>query len=833
MRALLLILLLPSLAAAQLPTPEYLRLVRADSLAQTPALPGWRTLRLTPGNIVRRVSESDTAVCIERFNARELFLRGNYVLTAGLRQANRRPPLQSAWAQGRSANGALAWNGAETGEVFSYGPALAHLEYDGLPAYPYDRHGRLVPLGTGGGRPAAPYGNSLFRTAHSLSHQLTLEARVLQYPWRQIGVRVEAEQQEEDLTLVQNRNRRQKFMASASYDQRPWRIGADFLYSATRFSNPNRNGFLQNVYRQSLLAPATFDLHYGTGNAAFGQGMDNPFYLLANNGQFARTLHRQFKASATYFTDHVELRLEPSVRRAEDETHRRYKPGSADYPDGYMLRRSQRDQFRQLRTEASWYFNVNGDWLSRGNVHLDHVFNDDRTDISLDGTAPQSTYAYQRTDQRLSASANLVTDAGALRFTLAGGAAAYLSNTLSKPAPLLPWAQLTTHWNPGGVRFEASLSYRENVLELRPEESLATQALLDVESYRAGGFMPLLEVSTYDRQPAIRQSEWNGRMEMRIDNGPVLTVTLFQRETLGDVMALPANGKLELRPVGNHIREGLDIELEYEKPWYAKSSRQRWSTRHSLQFVTWQHLVTKAYAGSEDLPVSGFRDVYRIFAEGWPVDAIAGTYWQRDGLGRRVIGGDGFPLQGPGTRIIANAKPDYVVTMNNGVRWSFLRLETVLEWQKGGVVWNGTAAALDYYGRSAASGQLRNVDDYVFPGVSLTGHPNAQAVRFYDPALPVERNRWVRYGPGGVAEDYVEQNDYLNLRRVSLSGDLPLKRWLSKVSLTLFAENIFLWQSYSGAAPGQMLYDQTAFSGLDYFRLPSSRQVGASLHLQF
>ncbi len=188
---------------------------------------------------------------------------------------------------------------------------------------------------------------------------------------------------------------------------------------------------------------------------------------------------------------------------------------------------------------------------------------------------------------------------------------------------------------------------------------------------------------------------------------------------------------------------------------------------------------------------------------------------------------------GMGTRIIANAKPEFIFTLTNAVGWRRFRLESVLEWQKGGDIWNGTAASLDYYGRSAASAVLRTKSGYVFDGVTLAGHPNTQAVTFYDPEQSVYANRWTRYGPGGVGENYIESNNYLSLRRLGVVYDVPFKKLLQKMSLTIFAENIFLWQDYSGASPGQMLYDQVSFSGLDCFRLPSDRRYGASIHLQF
>ncbi len=87
-------------------------------------------------------------------------------------------------------------------------------------------------------------------------------------------------------------------------------------------------------------------------------------------------------------------------------------------------------------------------------------------------------------------------------------------------------------------------------------------------------------------------------------------------------MGLPEGDHLALRPIGDHIREGMEVELQYNKSWFHKLQKKQWNMSHTLHFNTWQHLVTKAYAGNDNLPVSGFRDVYHIFAEGYPMDAI-------------------------------------------------------------------------------------------------------------------------------------------------------------------------------------------------------------------
>lgn len=829
MRALILLSILPCLASAQDPGAEYLRLIRADTSFQNPDRHTWKRLVFTPGNQIRQIRQTDSTLEILRTQSTQLSLRGNYVFSAGLRRPGKLPELQNTWAQGQSSGGTLRWQGAESGETFSYGPALSALEYDGL-SYPYDRNGRLVPKGTGNGQPAQPYDNGIFRTGSMTMHQLSLEARLSRNRAGNAGIRLEAERQDEALTIMHNRNRREKFTGAVSYRYYNWEFEAGYLHTVARFSNPDRNGFLQNVYRLSLLTPATFDGQYS--QQSFGNGMDNPLRLLDGNGQLARRERNQVRGKISYQNSRLYIWTGHAIHTAGGEEQWQFRPGGSVHPAGYAQLRSQRDR--------SWQSHVGTEYQPLASQHplqiklgLDYIFDGDKTDIDFRGTDPARHYNYQRSSHRLSASSMFRWQGHESAGGVHGGVGMYHSNTIARSVPLLPWVKLFGEWKPDGVRFEGWVTWRHDATEPAPGESLAAAELLNLDSHASEGYLARMEVPSFHGQTAIRRQDLNAELSAVIHDRYSILVSLYQRETIGDLAALPAGGIIELQRVGDHIREGLEIQVGYNKHRYHRLAGVDIATFHTVTFHTWQHLATKVYPGREALPVAGFKDVYKVFVEGWPVDAIAGSYWLRNGANQMVIGADGFPLRAAGTRIIANAKPDFVFTMNNGVRWKALKLETTLEWQKGGDVWNGTAAALDYYGRSAASGKQRTVDDYVFPGVSLSGHPNTQAVRFYDPAQPVTANRWVRYGPVGVAEDYIERNDFLNLRRISLGYDYKMKKWLNKVGLVAYAENIFLWQAYSGAAPGLQLFDQPQFNGLDYFRLPASSQYGVSLHLQF
>ncbi len=70
--------------------------------------------------------------------------------SVGFDQVSQLPEFQNIFAQGTDG----VWT---SGNANSFGPKIADLEYDGDATYKWDPNGRLVPKGTGNGKPAVAY----------------------------------------------------------------------------------------------------------------------------------------------------------------------------------------------------------------------------------------------------------------------------------------------------------------------------------------------------------------------------------------------------------------------------------------------------------------------------------------------------------------------------------------------------------------------------------------------------------------------------------------------------------------------------------------------------
>jgi hypothetical protein len=199
-------------------------------------------------------------------------------------------------------------------------------------------------------------------------------------------------------------------------------------------------------------------------------------------------------------------------------------------------------------------------------------------------------------------------------------------------------------------------------------------------------------------------------------------------------------------------------------------------------------------------PTAGFSDVHTALIAGGPSNVILGSAYLRDANHQIVNGADGRPMADPQLQVIGNPNPDFWLGMSNFLSYKSITLNTVWQWKKGGNKWNGTAAMLDYYGRSANSAAQRKTEG--------------------SPQMP-------------VAENYIHRTDYIRLNNISLTMERKFKGYVNQLKVTAFARNILLWTPYKGVDPDQSLLGQESTTGLDYFNLPATTTAGIEATISF
>ena len=841
----MLCLVLASAAAAQEVKPvvsnDYLQLIQKDRQAATGRPLGDTIHNLAYSRLhLQNVYKNDQAITkiVVRHNVvspkpavdRSLLISGIYGASVEIRSVNRLPELQTRYVQGRGENGLPTWRGPEAGELFSYGPDINSLEYDGS-IYTYDVNGRLVPKGTGNGKAAQAYNTDLFRNGKAASQSLNLQARYLRSSRQAITANMRLGRSQEDLFIRDNTNNGQNFSVSVSAPLRRYTLDASYNADWGQFTHTNRSGLLNRVYQNALLTPISFDNSQGTRIGAqqrsYSPSADNPFFLL----QSPATPFLQGSRSGAFSVERRNGRLKTKLMQSLERVHQGgtegYEAGTAFFPAGLSLNRDKTDVNYWLK--ASGTYDFPSGYPLESSVYANYIWSNDRSTINYD---PGKHYQYRRSAQDASVGYRGTYSIWPnSRVLVKLGDKLHSSNTATNAAFFLPEAAVEitlykpfgeSHWS-----INMGSSFNRFNEELPVSTSFAQQSLTQYAVQDALAYFPVTEVNSFDHLAAIRHREASAFVEFSLYNHFSFKTEVIDRLTKDDIFPVYENGSLQLKNLADHRNRSIEFSLLYT---HVKKDI---SIRSGLSFFAGRSKVLTVRDGYEGLPIAGFSNVYKALVTGGQVGAIIGSSFLRNAQGQQLIGNDGFPLVNNTPTVIGHPNPDFIVKTSHQLTWKKLSFNIDMEWSKGGEVWNGTQAMLDYYGRSKSSGDRRNTSNFVFAGVLEDGHPNNLPVRFYDPALPVEQNRWTRYGPGGVAEDYIQKADCIRLHQAGVSYKLIAKKYIQSVTFNFYVQNVLLWSASKGIDPGRLLYDAAGTEGLNFFNLPSTKTFGFHTSIQF
>jgi len=844
-----LLLLLPLMAVAQLKpglSKAYLDLIRKDSSQQTTA-----TSRDTTNSIrnsfflnkttydgyssIGKIKIDNNKLTIKPATIKALFISSTFTSMAELRYANRQPSLQQEYVQGRSQGGQLTWQGPETGELFSYGPSIQQLEFDNS-NYPYDINGRLVPIGTGGGKKAIAYNNDVFQTASMLSQSLNMQARYRINNIPRLIATLRLGDKQERLLIKDNKNNSRNLGTSLELPLKPVGIKIAYTSQKDRYTHSNRNGFLNRIYQQSLLTPASFDNAQGTkiGNMqrSYSPDADNPYFLLSTDANSFDQLHQTASFSLEKKIGYkLKLKLQQSIEDLDQKSNETYQPGTAYFPTGVEVYRKKNDKNYQAKVNAHYTIKKFVSSSIRSTVEVTYLYGNNRSAISY---LPGRQYNYQRSYHDAIINWLNILNSGSVESGLMLVNKMYASNTVTQNDFFIPgvsaYSKISRPFHLHGTNIKFNTAFNTFNSELPIDRSFAFANLLQYTSAQALQYFPVKEATTFNGLSPIRHTEWSARMEFEYSYKFNFSMEYFNRRITDDIFPAYRGGNLVLENIATHRNRGYEINLNIDTRSWQKNKISAYTT---ISLSRFQSKVLDVKDGYNNTPMAGFSNIHKSIVKGQQLGVITGSRYKRDQSDNITIGSDGFPMVDPSPAVIGNPNPDLVVKLANSLMWKDLSLNFDIEWKKGGDIWNGTQAVLDYYGRSALTGAQRNTSNYIFDGVLENGHTNTIPVNFYDASLPVQYNRWTRYGHTGISEEYIRKADHIRLNNVALCYRLKMKKIIQQVSFTLSASNIIIWTPYDGADPNQFLFDQQQTNGLDFFNLPSTKNFGFSVSLQF
>ena len=187
--------------------------------------------------------------------------------------------------------------------------------------------------------------------------------------------------------------------------------------------------------------------------------------------------------------------------------------------------------------------------------------------------------------------------------------------------------------------------------------------------------------------------------------------------------------------------------------------------------------------------------VYMRAVEGLPMGELFTYLPQYTDDGKMIVGSDGQPLLGDEVEDTGkNVNPDWTGGVTTAFSWKGLTLSAALDIRKGGYMFSRTKNLMQFTG----NGYMTTYNDrnpFVIPNsVYADGTENSSPIYLLDSSY---QDWYNNYGMGEGGEFYLMDRSFVKLRNITLSYQLPRslvsKLYLSEITLSAFANNVFTW----------------------------------------
>ncbi len=365
---------------------------------------------------------------------------------------------------------------------------------------------------------------------------------------------------------------------------------------------------------------------------------------------------------------------------------------------------------------------------------------------------------------------------------------------------------------------------------------------------------PIAGVSAFDQSNLLGNPELTPELsttveagiDLRFFNGRLgLDATYYNRKTKDAILNASLARSTGYANIwlnsGEMTSQGVEVTLD-AIPVQAKDFV--WNTQ--VNFTKSENIVDKLAPGVQRLFLAGFNSAGTYLVAGNQYGAIFGGAYLREeaggpndtGLnipgGAVVINDDptsaeyGYQAVDPTQRAIGNPNPDFIIGWNNTISYKRFSLNFLLDWREGGDLWNGTAWALSFFGRSQLTADTREETPTPIEGVLSDGTPNN---------IPVVRdqNYWRSSlgGFGAIGEQFVQDGGWIRLREVGLSYRVKPNKFMKGGSIGISGRNLWFTSDYDGIDPETSLTGTGNGQGFDYFNMPSTKSFILRLSLDF
>ena len=279
-----------------------------------------------------------------------------------------------------------------------------------------------------------------------------------------------------------------------------------------------------------------------------------------------------------------------------------------------------------------------------------------------------------------------------------------------------------------------------------------------------------------------------------------------------------------------HVRNtGVELSAGYDNQWrdfrWATNFTYSWNRNEIIELAANAvNPVTGEPLNLNKLDIKGLGKAKYILKEGGTLGDLYTTsdlrfndngYIEVDKNGNLLLTDEGDDIY------LGSVFPDHNLAWRNDFSWKGINLGVLFTARIGGICYSATQANMDLYGVSEASAAARDAG-----GVWINGRELVDAQKWYQ-AIGSQ---------SGLPQYYTYSATNIRLQELSLGYTLPAKWFRDKMRMTVSFVGRNLWMIYCKAPFDPEISAATGsnyYQNVDYFMLPSTRNLGFNIKLQF
>lgn len=337
------------------------------------------------------------------------------------------------------------------------------------------------------------------------------------------------------------------------------------------------------------------------------------------------------------------------------------------------------------------------------------------------------------------------------------------------------------------------------------------RAFLEPKSTTGGGFGYAFTGPSPNLRPEMTTSYEFGT-EMKFFRDRIgFDVTYFNKKSVDQIvkdmrLSYGTGFVLQAFNAGEMKTEGIEMQFNASP---VKTSNFSWDILANFTHL-WSELL-KLPAGVNEFYMSDtwlYGNVRNGARPGGPLTTLTGFDYQRNESGEMLINPvNGYPLRNTSEWVVVgDRQPDFTVGLTNSFAYKNFSLNFLLDFRKGGDIYNGTEHYLTARGlsmRTLDREQLRVFEGVLKDGLENTANPTRNTI-IIDPSR--DANYWsTSFGLPEI--NFIEKDiNWVRMRDITLGYNLPSAflrntRFVQSGRLFVTATDVFILTNYSGLDP--------------------------------